>query len=297
MNNTEIPTLIDVPSLQARLTRETALGAGLRLLDLRWSPGGTSARERYEAGHIPGALLLELDRDLSDAQPRGPGGRHPMVSPQALAQTLARLGIDEETDVVIYDDGSGAFAARGWFQLRLHGHARVSLLDGGLAAWTAAGLPLETAAPSVLPAAPRALARDSSQLVDRAFIADFVSNRHEPSAAAPILLDARAPERYRGEVEPLDRIAGHIPGALNLPFARFLRSAADPRWKPAGEIREILDGLGLRGRDVVVSCGSGVTACHLLAAFALADYPPPRLYTGSYSDWVSDPDAPVERTL
>jgi len=272
----------------------------VRVLDLRWAPSGPSARERYLAGHIPGALFADLDRDLSNAQPRGPGGRHPMVSPEQLAAALSRWGIGEETQVIFYDDGSGAIAARGWFQLRLHGHAKVRLLDGGLWAWKEAGLPLETTEAHAAAAPRRTLTRDESRLVDRKRIERFVSERHEGQpGTGPILLDARAPERYRGDVEPIDPIAGHIPGAKNLPFASFLRGGGapggDPRWRSPGELRALLDARGLRGRELIASCGSGVTACHILAALEQAGYPEAKLYGGSYSDWVSVPGAPVEK--
>jgi thiosulfate/3-mercaptopyruvate sulfurtransferase len=223
-----------------------------------------------------------------------------MVSASEFAALLARLGISEGTCAVIYDDGSGAIAARLWFQLRLHGHQRAQLLDGGLAAWTAAGYPLDSAAPQPSPAPARPLVRDESLLVDRATIAAWVAQRGS-SAAAPLLLDARAPERYRGEVEPIDPVAGHIPGAINLPFARLLRGPADPRWRPAEEVRALLlqhtgaSEESLRARGVIASCGSGVTACHLLAALALAGLPPGKLYGGSYSDWVSEANAEVAR--
>ena len=248
----------------------------VRLADVRWTPAPPPARERYLQGHLPGAVFVDLDRDL--AQPGGPG-RHPLPSEEAFAGTLARLGIGEETHVVAYDDGNGAIAARFWFMLRVHGHARVSVLEGGLAAWRAAGLPLTQAEPAPAPAPLRALRLDRARLVDREGVR---------ARGAAVLLDARAGERYRGEVEPIDRRAGHIPGALNAPFTQNL--LPDGRWKPAGELRALYERLG---PDVIASCGSGVTACHLLLARELAGLAPGRLYVGSWSDWSSDPSRPI----
>lgn len=295
------PLLIDARTLRERLERGLPPNGQslLRILDLRWAPGGPTARQRYDAGHIPGAYFVDLDRDLSHAQPRGPGGRHPMVSPEEFAQLLSRLGISEETQVVIYDEGNSAIAARLWFQLRLHGHQNASLLDGGLWAWKQAGFPLEQVEPPAPePAPPRKLIRDADLFVDRARIAALVASRRETNRTDPLLLDARAPERYRGEVEPLDPIGGHIPGAINVPFARLLRGPDDPRWRSPDDVRALLDemiGSGRRERALIASCGSGVTACHLLAALELTSSPKARLYGGSYSDWVSDPTAEVAK--
>src|SRR4051794_8006595 len=175
----------------------------VRTVDLRWPKG----REKYEQGHVPGAVFVDLDGELS--QPGGPG-RHPLPSEDSFAATVARLGIGPHTPVVIYDEGSGAYAARLWFMLRIAGHDEVSLLDGGLKAWTDAGLPLRKDEPRIEPAARRALHFDRGRLVDR----EEVESRGD----TPVL-DARAPERYRGETEPIDKRAGHIPGAFNAPFA------------------------------------------------------------------------------
>jgi thiosulfate/3-mercaptopyruvate sulfurtransferase len=251
-----------------------------RLVDLRWSPKGP-ALERYRAGHLPGAAFVDLDRDL--AQPGGPG-RHPFPEVESFAALLARLGIAPETPVVVYDDGPGSIAARLWFMLRVHGHSEAAVLDGGLAAWTAAGLPLTCGEePRLAPAALRTLSRDESRLVNRAEVAA------RPESA--LLLDARAPERFRGEVEPLDRIAGHIPGAVNAPFANNL--GPDGRFKPAAELRDLYLKLGAdRASGIIASCGSGVTACHDLLALELAGLPDAKLYIGSWSDWSSS-GAPI----
>ena len=283
-------------ALQERLERQGPGSAALRLCDVRWAPSGPSPRQKYDQGHLPGAVFVDLGTDLSRAQPRGPGGRHPLPPPEALARVLSRLGIAPETHVIAYDDGNGSVAARLWFLLRLHGHARVSLLDGGLAAWTAAGLPLSTAGQPVPTAALRALVRDPSLVVDRPHVATLVASRAARAEGRPLLLDVRAPERYRGEVEPLDPVAGHIPGAVNAPFADSLRSAADPRWKQPAELRALFEAAGATpGRPLIASCGSGVTACHALFALALAGLGPAQLYAGSWSDWISEPSAEIAR--
>lgn len=249
--------------------------AGVRIADLRWSPSGPPARQRYEEGHIPGAVFVDLDRDL--AQPGGPG-RHPFPPEDAFAALLARLGIGPDTHVVCYDDAALSIAARLWFMLRVHGHEKASLLDGGLKAWTEAGLPLSREEPRVAPAPRRKLNLDRSRVLDVAQV--------QQRGSAP-LLDARAPERYRGEVEPLDKRAGHIPGALNAPWAANLTAAQ--RFRPPSELRALYQ----KYPSPIVSCGSGVTACHDAFAIELAGLSPARLYAGSWSDWSSDPSRPV----
>ena len=250
-----------------------------RLIDLRWSPAGPKPVERYQAGHIPGAVFVDLDRDLS--QPGGPG-RHPFPPVERFAALLGRLGIGPDTEVVVYDDGSGSVAARLWFMLRVHGHARAAVLDGGLAAWTAAGLPLSTEETRPEPVTPPRLRRDDSRLVDRTAVA--------ARPAGALLLDARAPERFRGEVEPIDKVAGHIPGSVNAPFADNLENG---RFKQPSALRDLYLRLGAgRASSVITSCGSGVTACHDLLALELAGFADARLYVGSWSDW-SDSGGPI----
>ena len=247
----------------------------VRIADLRWAAASPPARQRYGEGHIPGAVYVDLDRDLS--RPGGPG-RHPFPSEAAFAQVLARLGIGPTTQVVVYDDATGSIAARLWFMLRVHGHEKVSLLDGGLKAWAEAGRPLSREEPRIDPAPPRKLKLDRSRVLDR----EQVERRGDAS-----LLDARAPERYRGEVEPLDKRAGHIPGAVNAPFAANL--TAGLRFRPAAELYQAYSAY----TSPIVSCGSGVTACHDAFAIELAGLPPARLYVGSWSDWSSDPARPI----
>jgi len=246
-----------------------------RIADLRWSATGPPARQMYESGHIPGAVFVDLDADLA-AHP-GPG-RHPFPSEDQFARLLSRLGIGEDTHVVVYDEGNNSVAARLWFMLRAHGHARASLLDGGLKAWTEAGLPLTREVPRIEPAPLRQLKLDHSRVAD----VDQVKRR-----GSVTLLDARAPERYRGETEPIDKKAGHIPGALNAPWAANLNGQG--RFRPPAELRDLYK----MYKTPIVSCGSGVTACHDAFAIELAGLPPARLYVGSWSDWSSDPSRPI----
>src|SRR5438067_3777619 len=247
----------------------------VRVVGLRWSAAGPPAREKYDRGHVPGAVFVDLDRDLS--QPGGPG-RHPFPSVQAFARLLGRLGIGPETHVVVYDDSTGSVAARLWFMLRVHGHEKASLLDGGLKAWVEAGLPLQTEEPRVEPVEPPSLKLDESRVLDRGQML---------ARGKAALLDARAPERYRGEVEPIDKKAGHIPGAFNAPFAANLTPGQ--RFRPPRELYELYNSY----TSPIGSCGSGVTACHDAFAIELAGLPPARLYVGSFSDWIDDPSRPI----
>ncbi len=275
------PRLVD-----ARATASTAT----RLVDARFSLADPqSGAAQYAAGHLPGAVYADLNRDLSDLSRQG-HGRHPLPDSEAFSATLGRWGIGADTQVVVYDAGDGSMAAaRLWWLLRLIGHRRVAVLDGGLAAWQAAGQPVvadETRVPA-LPPYPGHF--DLAQVV----AADEIAAR---LAQAPgWLIDARAGERYRGEVEPLDRVAGHVPGALNRPFALNLR---DGRFRPAAELRAELEPLlGAHAPgEAVMMCGSGVTACHLLLAFEIAGLSGARVFADSWSGWSSDPGRPVARS-
>jgi thiosulfate/3-mercaptopyruvate sulfurtransferase len=242
-----------------------------RVIDLRWPKG----REKYDQGHLPGAAFVDLDRDLS--QPGGPG-RHPLPSEESFRGLVSRLGIDPDTHVVVYDEGPGAIAARLWFMLRIAGHERVSLLDGGLKAWAEVGLPVTQDVVPIAPAARRTLSFDPSRIVDRRQV--------ETRGDTPVL-DARAAERYRGETEPLDKRAGHIPGALNAPYAHNLDATG--RFRKSADLYEQYRGYAAP----ILSCGSGVTACHDAFAIELAGLPPARVYVGSWSDWSSDPSRPI----
>ncbi len=269
--------LISVDELRARLGSDD-----LCLIDARFSLADTSAgRAAYHISHLPGAVYLHLDDDLSG--PRGEhGGRHPLPTPSAAAATFGRAGVGADTLVVAYDDGDGMTAGRVWWLLRWLGHDQVQVLDGGLAAWREAGGPETTVVPAptarAFAPAPRA-----DMVVDHAWLRDHL---HDPGVT---IVDARAPERYRGEVEPIDPRAGHVPGAVNLPFAGNLEGG---RFKAAVALRERFADVA-QAPVLVVYCGSGVSAAHDLIALELAGVRGARLYAGSWSDWVSHPDAPV----
>lgn len=255
------------------------------IVDCRFSLMEPEAGLRdYRQSHLPGAHYAHLDSDLSDHGKHGQG-RHPWPDAASFAARLAAWGIGATTQVVAYDGGDGAHAARLWCLLRLLGHAHVAVLDGGWAQWTALGLPVDAGLPETGLAAPRPLAFDATRLFD----ADAVQAH---LARGGLLVDARAGERFRGEVEPIDPVAGHVPGARNRPYAANLAAG---RFKPAAQLREEFESL-LDGRDpaeLVAMCGSGVTACHHLLAMAHAGLPGAGLFTGSWSGWISDPARPI----
>jgi len=272
-------TLVQAEALAAALD-----APGLVVVDCRFSLADPAAGERdYRQAHIPGARYAHLDRDLSGGP--GPGrGRHPWPDAAGFTGRLAAWGIRPDSRVVAYDAGDGAFAARLWCLLRMLGHEAVAVLDGGFACWTALGLPVDDARPGPVPAAYVA-AFDASRLLDAEATA-----RH--LARGGLLVDARAPERFRGEVEPIDPVAGHVPGAVNRPYAANLDSG---RFKPPARLREEFEALpGWRGAGALVAmCGSGVTACHHLLALEHAGLHGAALFTGSWSGWISDPARPV----
>lgn len=275
-------TLVDAAGLAASLD-----APGLRIVDARFALNDPAAgRQAYRASHLPGAVHADLDRDLSDLGRRG-HGRHPLPEAAAFARRLGEWGIGPGDQVVVYDAGDGGMAAaRLWWMLKLLGHERVAVLDGGLAAWRALDLP-ETDRPATpADAGPYPGRFDAAALVGPD---EILARRDEPPGW---LLDARAPERFRGAVEPIDPVAGHIPGAVNRPFADNLR---DGRFKPAMELRRELRALtGDRPAErVVAMCGSGVTACHLVLAMAVAGLPGARVYADSWSGWIEDPARPV----
>ena len=271
-----------------------ALAAGLgdrslRLVDARAVLADAAAGgAAYSASHLPGAVHADLDRDLSNHAVGGQG-RHPLPDPARFARRVGEWGIGPAQQVVVYDAGDGSMAAaRLWWLLTLLGHRRVAVLDGGLAAWRAIGGE-ETSARSV----PSPVAAYPARFEARHFVsADEVAERLDEDTGW--LFDARAAERFRGEVEPIDPVAGHVPGAVNLPFVQMLR---DGRFKPAVELHALLsDRLGDRHpSDSVLMCGSGVTACHLLLAFEHAGLHGARIYPGSWSGWISDPGRLVAR--
>jgi thiosulfate/3-mercaptopyruvate sulfurtransferase len=255
---------------------------GLVVADVRWVRGGSS-RDAFDAGHIPGAVFLDADDDLS-AIGDGPG-RHPLPTPEAFSATMARVGIRDETNVVAYDDAGGSCAARLWWMLDSTGHA-VALLDGGLQAWdgTVETGPGERGV-TVAPFAPRPWPSD--RLVEADEVAAAL-------ASGSVVLDARARERYRGEVEPIDPVAGHVPGARSAPWADNLDPSTG-RLLPADRLRQRYEALGVRtGGDTIAYCGSGLTAALDLLALKLAGFERDgRLYGGSWSGWIEDPTRPV----
>lgn len=234
------------------------------------------AGREYAAAHIPGARFVDLHHDLADPS-RPNAGRHPLPTPQAFTALLGRLGITPDTHVVAYDAAGGATAARLWWMLRSIGHARASVLDGGLPAWVAAGGPVTSDVPDVAPTDyPAASAWSGTVDAD------------EVAAAGTTVIDSRAPERYRGDTEPLDPRAGHVPGAINVFHAANV--GPDGALRPPGELAARFAGIG---PAPIVYCGSGVTACHNLLAMERAGVVGARLYPGSWSEWSSDPDRPA----
>lgn len=259
------------------------------ILDCSFDLFDVSAGERaFEAGHLPGARYAHLDRDLSGPKsPRGPveGGRHPLPARSEWAARLGQWGITPQTTVVAYDAQGGCYAARAWWMLRWMGHDAVAVLDGGLAAWVAAGGALETGA-----AATPGIAGPDYPTGDAA-MATVSAQELAKRLGRVSLVDARAGERYRGETEPLDTRAGHIPGAVNRFFKDNLQ--ADGRFKPVDALRAEWTPLLQTGSEVVHQCGSGVTACHNLLALAHAGLGEGTLYPGSWSEWSADPARPV----
>jgi thiosulfate/3-mercaptopyruvate sulfurtransferase len=253
----------------------------VRVADVRWSlVEKDKGRSAYRTAHVPGAVFLDVDTDL--AAPRGQGpGRHPLPAPGTFAAAMSRAGIGARTHVVAYDFGDGSTAARLWWLLRYHGHDRVSVLDGGMARWVAEGRPVEGQVPSYPEARFDPVLRPR-MVVD----ADAVERlRTDPHA---LLLDVRMPERYEGKREPIDPVAGHVPGAKNRPYPTNVRSADDPRFLEAGALRQAFEqlGAGSAGR-VACYCGSGINACQTVFALELAGFRNALLYEGSWSDWCS----------
>lgn len=259
------------------------------IIDCRFDLTQPAAGEAaYGAGHVPGAIYAHLDRDLSS--PITPAtGRHPLPDPEHFAQTLSRWGVSADTQVIAYDADNGMYASRLWWLLRWVGHRAVAVLDGGFKAWTAAAQPTSTEIPARPPtrfqARPdRDLWLDAEQVQARAQQPDWR------------LLDARAPERFLGKVEPLDKVAGHVPGARNHPFSTNLGS--DGRFGAPEELRRRYEQsqAGVADDHTIVMCGSGVTACHLLLALEVAGKPGARLYAGSWSEWIRNPQRGVATT-
>jgi thiosulfate/3-mercaptopyruvate sulfurtransferase len=258
----------------------------LRVVDVRWYlDPARRGRDAWRAGHIPGAIFLDMDDDLSaPGGGRGrPAGRHPWPDEAQVARVMSRAGIGPGTRVVAYDDTSGSIAARLWYLLRAYGHDAVAVLDGGIAKWQAEGRPLTTDEPRVAPA----------EFVPRPR-PGFVVGKPEmvKQHERRLVLDARALERYRGEKEPVDPRAGHIPGAKSAAWTGNVTSDPVPVFRPAQELRERYEALGAGREEPVVYCGSGVTACHDLLALHVAGLRG-ALYAGSWSEWSCDPSLPL----
>lgn len=255
------------------------------LLDVRWALGGPPGRESYMAGHLPGAVFLDLDKELA-AEP-GPRGRHPLPDPEDLQGVLRAAGVSDDSAVVVYDGGNGSVAARAWWLLRWSGHKTVAVLDGGYAAWEQEGRAVTTDVPehgpgdiTVRPGAMPTVDADGAARL----------------AQDGVLLDARAPERYRGETEPIDPRPGHIPGAVNAPFTGHM--SPEGRWLPPAELADRFREMGVRaGEPVGAYCGSGVTASSVVLALEAAGITDPgkpaSLYPGSWSEWSINPQRPA----
>ncbi|MFD8329118.1 sulfurtransferase [Streptomyces lydicus] len=263
------------------LASELAGGTPPVLLDVRYQLGGPPGRPVYEAGHLPGAVYIDLDSEL--AGPPGAAGRHPLPDLDVFAGAMRAAGVRADRPVVVYDGGQGWAAARAWWLLRWSGHPDVRVLDGGLAAWQAAGRELSTDKEAPQPGdftpAPGALPL-------------LTADGAAALARRGVLLDARAGERYRGEVEPIDRVAGHIPGAVSAPTTENVAEGGTV-FRDASELAERFAALGATAdAEVGVYCGSGVSAAHQILALAVAGVPA-ALYVGSWSEWTADPVRPV----
>lgn len=269
-------TLIDVQTLAKNLEKPNWI-----VVDCRFSLADTAVgQQNYQTAHIPGAVYAHLDNDLS-GPPVTDHGRHPLPTPQRLAQLFSRLGIDEMSQVVAYDDAGGMIASRLWWMLRYMGHYDVAVLDGGWQAWQTATLPTNSGVEQ----------NDAAQFTGRPQPKRLVTL--DEVLGQPLLIDSRAPARYRGEIEPLDPQLGHIPGARNLPFENQLDE--NGRFRPADEMKaELTAVLGNNsGEKATFYCGSGVSACVNLLAMVHVGLGNGRLYVGSWSEWSSDPERPM----
>lgn len=258
--------------------------AGIVIVDCRFALSDSVVGEdAYRKAHIPAALYAHLDRDLSD-HGKQDQGRHPWPDAADFTARLGAWGISPKSQVVAYDDGDGAFAARLWFLLRVLGHDNVAVLDGGWARWNALGLPIE-----------REIRTPQPTRYDAQFDKDLLLDAEQVQAHLDhggLLVDARAAGRFRGEVEPIDRVAGHVPGAINRPYAQNL---SDGRFKSAARLGEEFRALLVQRKpgEIVTMCGSGVTACHHLLAMEHAGLHGAKLFTGSWSSWITDETRPV----
>jgi len=281
MTPAALPTPLVSPE---QLVAALAAGATPLVIDCGFDLADVAAGERaYAQAHLPGAIYVHLDRDLSTVK-TGRNGRHPLPPRADWAATLARLGVTPARAVVVYDAQGGMYAARAWWMLLWAGHRDVRVLDGGLQAWQAAGGAVEAGVVAPVAASVPYPLGDS-------LVASIDADALQRSLGRVTVLDARAGERYRGEVEPLDKRAGHIPGARS----RFFKDNLDAsgRFKPAAELRAVFEAFGAAPAAVVHQCGSGVTACHNLLAMEAAGLPGSVLYPGSWSEWSSDPARPI----
>ncbi|NRQ31085.1 sulfurtransferase [Nonomuraea sp. NN258] len=262
---------------------ELAAFDGVTLLDVRSRLGGPPGIELYRAGHLPGAAYCDLDADLAAAP--GKEGRHPLPETEPFQRAMRRLGVRDGHPVVVYDDTGSTIAARAWWNLRYFGHTDVRVLDGGLDAWAAAGLPTTTEEPVVEPGDFTATPGGMPTLS---------ADEAAALARTGVLLDARAGARYRGETEPIDPVAGHVPGAVSAPTTENV--GPDGRFLDPAALRARFAALGVgAGTRAGAYCGSGVTAAHQVLALELAGVPA-ALYVGSWSNWVADPSRPVATT-
>jgi len=274
------------------LAAELAKGPVPVLLDVRWRLGGPPGIDSYRRGHLPGAVFADLDRDL--AGPPGPVGRHPLPDPAAFQAAMRAAGVSQDRPVVVYDDGDATIAARGWWTLRYFGHQDVRVLDGGYRAWAGADPKTPTSFP-VTTAEPRPVPGDFTASPGHLPVLDAAGA--QVAARTGLLLDARAGERYRGETEPADPVAGHVPGAVSAPTVGNVNP--DGTFSDAAELAARFAALGAvpgvgtpGGAPVGAYCGSGVTAAHEVLALTLAGIPA-ALYVGSWSNWIADPARPV----
>lgn len=289
MFNTSFKTLISARQLSETIIEHPERDNWI-IVDCRFSLADPEQGiKEYKTGHLPGAFYAHLDNDLSAPTSKATG-RHPLPNPASWFSTLQSWGLNPQSQVIVYDHGSGAVAARLWWMLRWSGHRRVALLDGGFRSWQEAGLPVETETAQrhqeshlTSYAADDALWIDTQQLIDE--------------LPRITLLDARSPERFYGRSEPIDPVAGHIPGAINIPLEQNLDQ--NGKFLPAGRLRQRFLKLGGLGEnlqnqvDIVHMCGSGVTACHNILAMEIAGLTGSRLYVGSWSEWIRDPTRPI----
>ncbi len=274
------PVLIDPAELADLLDGDDSMV----LADVRWWLGGPPGRPVYEEGHLPGAQYVDLEAELTgEHRADGVGGRHPLPDPETFAASMRRIGVSQTSLVVVYDPDTSLAASRLWWLLTDAGHDRVRVLNGGFAAWVAENLPIEAG-----PGQPVALGSFDGTPGRRAQIDGAALAQRVAAGEQPQLVDVRAGERYRGEVEPYDPVAGHIPGAINLPSTENLVEGGS--FRSASELAERFAQLG---DSAVLYCGSGVTAAHTLLAMTVAGRTDVAIYPGSWSDWVSDPSRPT----